>query len=571
MPHLFHRPLLCAWLLLLGTLAIGQRSVLLFDADGPLPKGFRRPTALPRIQDADREQLALLMRLRRNGHLEASVDSCTSANDTLTCRVHIGPQYKWAALRFDGVPQEYLSRVHARERAFRDRPTSPAQLVRLFEELLVECEERGFPFAVIGLDSLDRDDRTLSAVVRMDPGVRVIVDSVIVRGTAKVSPRFLYQQIGIRPGDPYNESLIGALEARTKEMPFVSQEQKPYVLFGEELTKLYLFLNERKASSINGILGVQPDPLTGRVRFTGDVELRLRNALRRGELIDLNWRSLADRTQDLKLRFDMPFLFNTAFGTDLGLKLFRRDTSFLEVNGRVGITYFLRQGDRLLGFVNSRSNRTLGQNAQFVPGLADLNILTYGLGLRRERYDYARNPRRGYFVEFEGSVGQKESEVPDPDDMTMTSDQRTVQYEVELNAAYHIPWGRRGTIRIATLGGSMINDVLFRNELFRIGGIKSLRGFDDASISASSYVVGTLEVRLLLEENSNAFIFVDQAWWEDLSGQERIWDDPLGLGVGTSFETKAGIFSLTYALGSQFNVPFSFRGGKVHFGFTSLF
>jgi hypothetical protein len=48
-------------------------------------------------------------------------------------------------------------------------------------------------------------------------------------------------------------------------------------------------------------------------------------------------------------------------------------------------------------------------------------------------------------------------------------------------------------------------------------------------------------------------------------------DTPLGFGVGTSFETKAGIFALTYALGQQFDNPIELRAGKIHFGFTSLF
>ncbi len=117
----------------------------------------------------------------------------------------------------------------------------------------------------------------------------------------------------------------------------------------------------------------------------------------------------------------------------------------------------------------------------------------------------------------------------------------------------------------------MVNDTLFRNELYRIGGIKSLRGVDEASVVCSSFAIGTVEYRFLFEENSNFFLFVDQAWWEDQSLDELLTDTPLGFGTGTSFETKAGIFSLTYALGQQFDNPIEFRGGKVHFGFTSLF
>ena len=117
----------------------------------------------------------------------------------------------------------------------------------------------------------------------------------------------------------------------------------------------------------------------------------------------------------------------------------------------------------------------------------------------------------------------------------------------------------------------MVNGQLYSNELYRIGGIKTQRGVDEASIYASSYAIGTVEYRFLFEENSNLFLFTDQGWWEDQSRTPLLTDTPLGFGAGTSFETQAGIFSLTYALGRQFNNPIELRGGKVHFGFTSLF
>ena len=117
----------------------------------------------------------------------------------------------------------------------------------------------------------------------------------------------------------------------------------------------------------------------------------------------------------------------------------------------------------------------------------------------------------------------------------------------------------------------MLNDDLYANELYRIGGLKTLRGMDEASITASSYVISTVEYRFLYEENSNFFLFVDQAWWERHVKDEFSTDTPMGFGLGTTFETKAGLFSLTYALGQQFDNPIQLRGGKVHFGFISLF
>src|SRR5690606_28070087 len=125
----------------------------------------------------------------------------------------------------------------------------------------------------------------------------------------------------------------------------------------------------------------------------------------------------------------------------------------------------------------------------------------------------------------------------------------------------HVGLGRRGTFRFAGQGGWMVNDDLYRNELFRMGGLKSLRGMDEASTFCSAFAIGTVEYRFLFEENSNFFLFVDQAWWEDASSDEGLGDTPLGFGVGTTFETKAGLFSLTYALGRQFDNPILLRGG----------
>ncbi len=59
-----------------------------------------------------------------------------------------------------------------------------------------------------------------------------------------------------------------------------------------------------------------------------------------------------------------------------------------------------------------------------------------------------------------------------------------------------------------------------------------------------------------------------------VSGNATVEQEVNGLGnafVGARFQEFGGIFSLTYALGRQFNNPVELRGGKIHFGFTSLF
>ena len=541
------------------------------EADQPIPKRWRGVTKVsgplgPKIWAQNlREDLVA------NGWLEANCDTLIDRGDTVICVLQVGQRYTWARLGVGNVPPEIASATHFRERFYAQRPITPRQVAGLFEGLLDHCEQTGFPFAVVGLDSIRPEAGGLSAVLRLEQGPLTRIDSIVVRGDARVSARYLQSHLGIAPGDLYNEVLVAAVDKRIRELPFVSQKQRPYLLFTPEQTKLYLFLDTKKASSFNGILGVLPDPVTGQVKLTGDLDLRLRNALKRGEAIDLNFRSLQDRTQDLKARTNYPFAFNTPFGVDLSIKLFKRDTTFLEVTSRAALEYLLSRGDKVSVFVNNKTSERLGRDFTGSPGLGDVKLTSYGLGVQRERFDYRFNPREGFAGDLEGSIGRKRSTTSTLADEVALVYTYSDQLEVNGRVVLHVPVGRRGTVRFAGQGGSMVNNTLFRNELYRIGGIKSLRGVDEASVVCSSFAIGTVEYRFLFEENSNFFLFVDQAWWEDQSQAQLLTDSPIGFGAGTSFETKAGIFGLTYALGQQFDNPLQLRGGKLHFGFTSLF
>lgn len=550
---------------------IAQAPVLRLTPDGPLPKRFNTEVELRDGEDPAVVQRDLIFQLQRKGYLEASIDSCTTDSTGSACQLHVGPAYRWARIRAVGADASLAADARFRERAYSGRNISPGAVAMLLNDVLIHCSTHGYPFAQVRLDSLQPTGEGLEAALVIEKGRLVKIDSVVVKGSAKTSLRYLNAHIGVKPGDLYNERAINGVESRIRELAFVQQKQRPYVQFTKEQTKLYLFLDARKASSANGIIGLQPDD-QGKVTFTGDVDLRLRNALRRGEAIELNWRKLQDKTQDLRMRFNLPFTFNTPFGTDLSLKIFRRDTTFLEVNARGAIEYLLPLGDKLSVFVNDKSSKRLGRLSIAVPGLADVDLLSYGLGLQRERFNYKYNPRSGHAASLDGSVGNKRSSSAIAGEaQTEGTETKTLQVELNGNIILHLPIKRRSTLRIAGQGGWMANEVLYGNELYRIGGLKSMRGVDEASIFCSAFAIGTLEYRFLFEENGNFFAFVDMGLWEDQSKDELISDDPVGFGIGASFETKAGIFGLTYALGQQFSNPIDLREGKIHFGFSTLF
>ncbi|MEZ4947969.1 MAG: hypothetical protein R2784_01015 [Saprospiraceae bacterium] len=98
-----------------------------------------------------------------------------------------------------------------------------------------------------------------------------------------------------------------------------------------------------------------------------------------------------------------------------------------------------------------------------------------------------------------------------------------------------------------------------------------MRGFDEEAIFSTHYLVSTLEYRILTGQNSYFFAFFDGAVTRNFIRDKNETDYPIGFGAGLTFETQAGIFGLSYALGRQQGNPIDFRAGKIHFGYVSLF
>lgn len=526
----------------------------------------------------ERELQNILFTLYDNAYITAAFDSLAEDSLKLTAYLSTGKMYKWAKLGKGNVDEGLLSEVGFREKLYRDKPLHFKDVKRVQERILIWCENNGYPFASIKLDSVRIDSTMVSAQLKLTKNNLMKVDSVSIRGSAKISPVYIHRYLGIKPGDLYKESAVRNISARIRELPFLREAKPATVLFTTESSKVILFLEKKKASQVDGIAGLLPDNNTDKLLLTGDLHLKLQNSLGRGELIDITARKLQAQTQDVRTHLTYPFLFSTPFGADHFFKLYKKDTTWVEVQNNIGLQYLLIGGDYFKVFVNTKKTDLLStkglQNVTALPPYADISIALYGVGYRTERLDYRFNPRKGTSFNATLSAGNKKIRKNarlNPvvyEELPLTS----AQYNGEMEAAVFIPLFERAAIKAGVQGAGIYSSAqLFRNELFRIGGLHTLRGVDEESINASAYSILTLEYRYLLEQNSYLYLFTDGAWYENNSRDAYVNDMPFGFGAGISFETKAGIFSINYALGKQFDNPIQLRSGKVHFGILGYF
>jgi outer membrane protein assembly factor BamA len=350
------------------------------------------------------------------------------------------------------------------------------------------------------------------------------------------------------------------------------------VVFTDDKAKLILYLDKKRASQFDGILGIAPnDDVDGKLLLTGDIKLKLLSAFNRGELIDLNWRKLEAQSQDLRFHFNFPFIFNTPFGFDYQLQLYKKDTSYLTLNNHIGIQVLFNGYNHVKAFFENQASNLLSTEglefATTLPEYADVTTNMYGLGMDYSKLDYRYNPSRGFRFDADGAIGSKNikrnSNVNQAlyDSIPLNS----TLYRIQLVVQGFIPIFRQTTFMVGNRSGYLENKNLFDNELFRIGGLKTLRGFDEESITASAFSIFTLEFRYLFDLNSFFHVFFDGAYYERNANSGYFKDTPYGIGVGVNFETRAGIFALSYAMGSRDGQALQFKSAKVHFGLTARF
>lgn len=525
------------------------------------------------LQETNKIYISLV----NEGYISASIDSIKQDSLNYTAYINAGQKYKWVSLRYAKKDQGIISKLGYNERFFTNRPFKFTELSRFMEKLIVYYENNGYPFVSAKLDSLQFNQSNVKACVKIEKNVFVKLDSLVTEGTGKVSQKFLLRYLGIKNGMPYNAEVFSGISKKIKQLPFVTEKKTPIIQLTDKQNKLFLFLEKKTASQFDGIVGILPSD-NGKTVFTGDLKIKLVNSiLKSGETFDIQWRRLQSQTQDLKAILIYPYIAGLPVGADYNIKIYKKDTTFLDVNNALGLNYYFSGLNFIKVFYKQRNANLITtsglQNISILPEYADVTTKAYGLGFFVEQLDYRFNPRKGIAVNLQGSVGSRQiRKNPKINDAAYSTIQlKTSQYQLEGTATGYINLIKNHVLKLSSQFGSVFGNTIYKNELFRIGGLRTLRGFDEESIYASTYVIPTIEYRFLFEKNSNIFLFAEGAWYENGNVSGYTNDTPMSVGAGINFETKAGIFNLSYALGKQYSNGFDLRIGKIHAGLTALF
>ena len=300
----------------------------------------------------------------KKGYLLASVDSVSYDNNSFKSSFFVGDRFNSVHLHIQEEDLSFLRKYSGlSEKSLIELPFQPNEISRIMKIIHRTALSTGFPFSKVFLEKINFSGRNLEANLIVNKGKFYPFSDIHIKGDSSISSVFISSLIDIKIGDKFNEIKLSEISKKLSQLSFVKEIKPHELLFTETGVELFLYLKSNPVSSINGAVGLQPNPTTSRIGLTGELNLKLLNILKHGELLNINWRSIQAQTQSLNALINYPFLFKTPFGIDGQFQLYKRDTTFIELKSTIGVQYFLRGGNYIKVFYQNLSSSILNGGA----------------------------------------------------------------------------------------------------------------------------------------------------------------------------------------------------------------
>lgn len=505
-------------------------------------------------ESAKAEAAKVLLDGQGMGYLRAHFDSSFTDSSQSYFRILAGPRYHWAELNAKNIPPEILDELRLRKLSESQKPFSLSELSTVFEKIVSYYENNGHPFAVIGFEGIrDRND-SLFATLLFNPGPLVLYDSIVVKGYEKIGTALPRYEWRIRKGALYRQRDIDRMSERINSTPHLLASREPIMLFTEEKNLLYIYVEKRKASQFDGIIGLASRP-EGGVSLNGNVLLHLVNSFNKGEEIRFHWTSPSSQTQTLNSFVRLPYIFGMPITPEASFMLVKQDSTFLRLDYMAGLNFRLSAVTTFRFYYEGRSSSNLSNSSS-----NDINFTSdfVGFGIDLMKLNDRYVPTKGFEAKTDLLLGDRER-----------NDEKIYQWMYRISAAYYYEFVARNVLKLG-LQSANINNASLENEYFRYGGLQTFRGFNEQQFLTPQYNTATLEYRFMLDPKSYLLAFSDVGRVA-LPENTEPFSNLISFGAGLSLSTNSGVFNITWAVGSSLVEAINFSDSKIHFGYTNRF
>ena len=508
-----------------------------------------------------------LNNLYGQGFLEARIDSIVFHKRVYVAFGYRGEKYHLASIKPDSLSAIWFQRAGVKFPKLNGKLLNPKSVGQGVLRLLGYLECNGYPFASVDINRTSVSNNYLDARVSVQPGPFIRLDTLYILGDAKISRQFVESHLGFQKYEIYNESAVAIYNRLIDELPFIKTIKPVEVEFIPGKARIYTYLSNRKASQFSGVLGFVSDlNSSSSLKLTGDVNLRLSNVFRAGELNTIQWQSLEKGVQKLNVASTWDYFLGTNMGLSTQFALYRRDSSYVNINPKFEIRFAFPKVMASMG-VDYRSTKATNYSAESSSTI----LYTAAIGTKRKNLEVFT--KRGFIGNASVGIGQREATIAED----LSSGRSTIG---EFGADFIVmrPLFKEYIVIKALAKGYLLKNfaihsssTFFNSEQYRIGGYGSIRGFNQESIVTSAYALASIEAQFRVEQQIILYLFYDQGLVDLPNNQSFSHSNLIGVGAGIDISTKGGVLSLAYALGQGMGQDIQLKNSKLHIGLTTKF
>ena len=427
----------------------------------------------------------------------------------------------------------------------KDYITIPYSEIEPFlNETLLKLEKKGFALAKLKLINIQKQNHSLIADLQFNQNQQRTLNSIVVKFDKEDKknnfPEGHLAQINRKyHNSTFNKNIVSQIHNDFEKFSFVNQIKYPEILFTKDTTKVYVYLEKRKSNTFDGFIGFSNNK-TNKIIFNGYLDLTLTNTLNVGEQFSLYWKSDGNNQKTFKTSIEIPYLFKSPLGLKAQLNIFKKDSLFQNTKTAIDLGYFINYNTRVyLGYQSTESSDIQNTNNTKISDYKN-SYLTSNLEYSKQDYINLNFPKKTNLSLTIG-LGKRIT-----NETTGTAGKST-QFYINFQAMNNFYLNKKNCININYQNYFIQSKTYIINELFRFGGINSIRGFSENSLQASLLSSFLTEYRYIVSPNLYIHTITDYGYYQDKSSENK--ENLLGFGIGTGIQTKNGLLKLTFASG----------------------
>ncbi|GEM54548.1 membrane protein [Flavobacterium branchiophilum NBRC 15030 = ATCC 35035] len=463
--------------------------------------------------------------------------------------------------QFDlGTPIKFIHIYIGTNKSF--FPNSPSdtlvvnyeQIATFLKQTTDKLATNGFPLSKVNLQNKITKNQTLIADLIIEPQSKRFLNDIIIKGYDVFPAGIKKYLIKKYQNKTLNQQLLESLHQDFAQLGFVKSMKFPELLFTEKTSKVFVYLNKSNNNTFDGLIGFSNND-NQKLQFNGNLDLGLQNFLNQGEILKINWKSDGKQQKTFLFDLELPYIFKTPLTSKTQIHILKQDSTFQTTKLALDLGFALNLKTKIfVGIQNATSTQTLKT--------ANTNGISYQNQFYVAQFDFQRN-------KIESFLDNTYLHIAIGNGNRQTKNQTNQQQFLALNAHWQLLWKDKHGLSLKTQNFYLQSNTYFTNELYRFGGIKSIRGFLENSLQAHLVMTIITEYQYVISPTLYVHTITDYGFFEDKTTQTT--GKLFGLGLGFGLKTKNGWLKMNYANGTVGQQNIKNSSALIHLSLTTTF